>query len=144
MRQPPLRIVANSIPQQPLSAELLTHNQQPSGLVSQQILQPQNVMQQPLMTTVVVESPQQQQQLLAKANLSPKRGDNRTLLSQSVIHQTYGVSQQAVPGRQRQMGAIPPHMQMAYYNQPPPQSYFGEVLHPMQVSNPDLVVIIIV
>lgn len=102
-------------------------------------------MQQPLNVEILS---QQQQQL--KQNMSPKR-DGRTLLSQTIIHQSYGVAQQsggvgAGMPRQRTImsvsssgnatigGILPPHLSMAYYSQPPPsQSYFGEVLHPMQV-----------
>lgn len=92
----------------------------------------------------------QQQQLKQQSQKSPKR-DNRTLLSQSIIHQSYGVSEGGggmVAGnisRQRNVistgemancgnSNLPPHLSMAYYaQQPPSQSYFGEVLHPMQV-----------
>lgn len=110
-------------------------------------------MQQPLKFEML---PQQQQQLLKQSQNSPKR-DNRTLLSQSIIHQSYGVSQMGVGGQRNMINSgigvgsvtvgvdgstncgpntLPPHLSMAYYaQQPPSQSYFGEVIHPMQVSN---------
>lgn len=106
-------------------------------------------MQQPLKFEML---PPQQQQLLKQSQNSPKR-DNRTLLSQSIIHQSYGVSQMGVGGQRNMINSgigvgtagvdgstncgpntLPPHLSMAYYaQQPPSQSYFGEVIHPMQV-----------
>lgn len=101
-----------------------------------------------------------QQQLLKQSQNSPKR-DNRTLLSQSIIHQSYGVSQSGggsvgsiapgmiasgnLPRRTVISGndstncgtnTLPPHLSMAYYAQQPQsqQQYFGEVLHTMQVN----------
>lgn len=98
-----------------------------------------------------------QQQLLKQSQNSPKR-DNRTLLSQSIIHQSYGVSQSgggvgvgsgmmAGANLPRRMSSgndstncgtntLPPHLSMAYYAQQPQsqQQYFGEVLHPMQIN----------
>lgn len=141
--------------------------------------------QQPLNAEMLSQQQQQHQQGM-KQNMSPKR-DGRTLLSQNIIHQTYGVAQQQssgvsgvgivgnsavigsgniisgaipvsssniamIPGgmaRQRppvnmsSVGAnininpnmVPPHLPMAYYAQSASQqSYYGEVLHPMQVS----------
>lgn len=132
----------------------------------QQQIRPQ--MQQPLKFEML---PQQQQQLLKQSQGSPKR-DNRTLLSQSIIHQSYGVSQMNQSGmvgvaasdgngshhtgggiitgsmsRQRNLissgsnavncsaNILPPHLSMAYYaQQAQVQPYFGEAIHPMQVS----------
>lgn len=138
--------------------------------------------QQPLNVEMLTQQQQLQQQI--NSNNSPKR-DGRTLLSQNIIHQSYGVAQQGgssvsgnviAPGscligtgipvsgntmastgavRQRPLippggpagnappfiqgnpnisGMLPQHLPMAYYSQAAPaQSYFGEVLHPMQV-----------
>lgn len=141
--------------------------------------------QQPLNVEMLSQQQQLQQQM--NSNNSPKR-DGRTLLSQNIIHQSYGVAQQSGSGvsgnvitagsligagipvsgnsigstggiRQRPVvasgmsnvgtgsnattyiqgnanmsGILPQHLPMAYYSQTPPsQSYFGEVLHPIQV-----------
>lgn len=146
-------------------------------------------MQQPLNAEILSQQQQLQQQM--NAINSPKR-DGRTLLSQNIIHQSYGVAQQqggpAIGGnvitagsligagvpvsgnsisgtgsipRQRPAvnmaptisnvgtgsnvstflptnanmgGILPQHLSMGYYTQPTPsQSYFGEMIHPMQV-----------
>lgn len=121
--------------------------------------------QQPLNVEMLSQQQQQIHQQQIKQNISPKR-DGRTLLSQNIIHQSYGVAQQTSIGvtgggaggniatsiaRQRQTvvsmgnagnsnmsaggGILSPHLSMAYYTQTPPsQSYFGDVLHPMQVN----------
>lgn len=142
--------------------------------------------QQPL--NVEMLSQQQQLQHQMNSSNSPKR-DGRTLLSQNIIHQSYGVAQQSgsgvsgnviatgscligagipisgnsmvstggvrqrpvvaagvsnvgpgsnastfIPGNPNMSGILPQHLPMAYYSQATPsQSYFGEVLHPMQV-----------
>lgn len=136
--------------QQPLNSEILTQQQL---LKQQQLLHLQQQQQQL----------QQQQQAL---NLnSPKRMisdgilGNRQIITQSVVHQNYGIApqqqqqqqqssnnQQQSPSNQQQtqlrqtqrglpVAVTQPVvcLQMPYYAQPPQQTYFGDMLHQMQV-----------
>jgi hypothetical protein len=120
--------------QQPLSAELLSQQQFIKQQQQQQLIQ----------NTQTITSSSN----LIASNNSPKRDITPTrhnLLSQSIIHQSYGVSNSQSPNAlnattrptNRSLPAQPMGcMQMPFYTQaqPPPQSYFGEILHPLQVS----------
>ncbi|XP_055910642.1 uncharacterized protein LOC129945007 [Eupeodes corollae] len=171
-RQPPplvRTLVQNSMPQQPLSADLLPHGatapQQglvmvgpPPNVIAQQQVQPGMPPNQQLNQIIGIGGivmagvPQSQSQMMAKVNLSPKRVDPRAMmqLNQNALQQAYAIPpspQQAAmstgrPPRSPQVsvgpspvGGLATHMHMAYYGQPQPtqSTYFGEVLHPMQV-----------
>jgi hypothetical protein len=133
--------------QQPLSAELLSQQQF--------IKQHQQLQQQQQQSLTMHQQQLQNAPTTATTNLitsnSPKRDTptRHNLLSQSIIHQSYGVSTSQSPNsmnsNSRQTSrSLPPQpvgcMQMSYYtqSQPPPQSYFGEILHPLQVREHSL------
>lgn len=108
--------------------------------------------------TAEIQAQQQQLQLLKAQQLqqmnSPKRDIRPLMVAQTMLQQTYGAASGGVVvpssnaaaaatsqlnaaarnlrslSHQQQSSVLPP---MAFYSQPP-QSYYGEVLHPLQVS----------
>ncbi|XP_055702891.1 uncharacterized protein LOC129801656 isoform X4 [Phlebotomus papatasi] len=83
------------------------------------------------------------QQQLKQPNMSPKR-DARTPLSQTIIHQGYGVTQHQTNSRipprvAGQSGILMGSLPLSYYSQQQPvttQAYYSEMVHhPLQVQS---------
>lgn len=97
---------------------LVIHRQTPSHLCSQ--------VQQPLLAN------NNSSQNLKSQTISPNR-DGRSLLSQTVIHQSYGVSPHSTGISQATRQRNNSITSTAMYS-PHPNSYYGEVYHPLLVS----------
>ena len=131
--------------QQPLSAELLTQQQ----LLKQQVLfqqqQQQQMLHQNLNMTMNINSPKRVigtgGNAISMGGL-PMNLDGRQLISQTIIHQNYGIQPVQQPQSQirpsRNLPTPAQCLQMSYYQTQQPQSigpqnYYSELVHSQQV-----------